>query len=80
MSRFNTDQHVCLSLSTSLTVESLKLLSNKETLLRTMLVNTLIKVFREFASKSIKDKVAQSDSTFDDYDSKFEMVQWDKYN
>ncbi|KAF0487085.1 e3 ubiquitin-protein ligase [Gigaspora margarita] len=74
------DQLVRFSSSIYLTVESLKLLINKKTLLRTTLVDTLIKVSREFASKSIKAKVAQLNSTFDDYDSKFEIVQWDAYN
>lgn len=74
------DQLVRLSSSSYLTVENLKLLINEKTLLRTILVDTLINISREFAFRSIKAKAAQLNSTFNDYDSKFEMAQWDAYN
>ncbi|CAG8435114.1 11795_t:CDS:10, partial [Scutellospora calospora] len=72
------DQLARLSSSAYFKVENLILLIKKETLLRTTLVDTLINVSKEFATRSVKTKMAQLESIFDDYDVKFEIIQWDK--
>ncbi|KAF0511310.1 e3 ubiquitin-protein ligase [Gigaspora margarita] len=74
------DQLTRLSSSAYFTVENLKLTINDETTLRTTLVNALIDVSKDFAIRSVKAKAAQLESTSDDYDAKFEIVQWDASN
>ncbi|CAG8842712.1 4540_t:CDS:2, partial [Gigaspora margarita] len=74
------DQLTRLSSSAYFTVENLKLMIKDETTLRTTLVNTLIDVSKDFATRSVKAKAAQLESTSDDYDIKFEIVQWDASN
>ncbi|CAG8503791.1 15158_t:CDS:10 [Dentiscutata erythropus] len=70
------DQLFRLSSNTCLTVENLKLLINEKTL-RTTLVELLIEVSKEFATRSVKTKAAQLESTCDDYEAKFKIAQWD---
>ncbi|CAG8812694.1 15356_t:CDS:2, partial [Cetraspora pellucida] len=75
------DQLTRLSSSVYFTVENLKLIIKDETRLRTTLVDRLIDVSKEFATRSVKTKEAQLESTsaYDD-DTKFEIVQWDASN
>ncbi|CAG8728362.1 3811_t:CDS:2, partial [Racocetra persica] len=74
------DQLIRLSSSAYFTVENLKLMMNDETLIRTTLVDTFIDVSKYFATRSVKAKAAQLESTSDDNDTKFEIVQWDASN
>ncbi|CAG8784777.1 21782_t:CDS:2, partial [Dentiscutata erythropus] len=74
------DQLSRLSSSAYFTVENLKLMIKDETLLRTTLVKTLIDVSKEFATRSLKTKEAQLESTSDYYKAKFEIIQWDVSN
>ncbi|CAG8812065.1 26950_t:CDS:2, partial [Dentiscutata erythropus] len=74
------NQLIRLSSSAYFTVENLKLMIKDETLLRTTLVKTLIDISKEFATRSVKTKAAQLESTSDDYEAKFEIVQWDASN
>ncbi|KAF0498185.1 e3 ubiquitin-protein ligase [Gigaspora margarita] len=69
------DQLTRLSSSAYFTVENLKQMIKNETTLRTTLVNTFIDVSKDFATRSVKAKAAQLESTSDDYDAKFEIVQ-----
>ncbi|CAG8812591.1 24865_t:CDS:2, partial [Cetraspora pellucida] len=75
------DQFTRLSSIVYFTVENLKLIIKDETRLRTTLVDRLIDVSKEFATRSVKTKEAQLESTlaYDD-DTKFEIVQWDASN
>ncbi|RIB16990.1 hypothetical protein C2G38_2038117 [Gigaspora rosea] len=72
------DQLTRLSSSAYFTVENLMI--KDETTLRSTLVNSLIDVSKDFATRSVKAKTAQLESTSDDYDAKFETVQWDASN
>ncbi|CAG8622490.1 10298_t:CDS:2, partial [Gigaspora margarita] len=74
------DQLTRLSSSAYFTVENLKQMIKNEMTLRTTLVNTFIDVSKDFATRSVKAKAAQLESTSDDYDAKFEIVQWDASN
>ncbi|PKY44130.1 hypothetical protein RhiirA4_458302, partial [Rhizophagus irregularis] len=75
------DQLVRLSSSQFFTVDNLKLMV-KETNIRTLIVNTLIDVSKDFATRSIKTKEAQLESmTADDENARLgTIVQWDDSN
>ncbi|CAG8735355.1 6859_t:CDS:2, partial [Cetraspora pellucida] len=75
------DQLTHLSSRVYFSVENLKLIIKNETRLRTTLVDRLIDVSKEFATRLVKAKEAQLQSTsaYDD-DTKFEIVKWDVSN
>ncbi|CAG8715039.1 15672_t:CDS:2, partial [Cetraspora pellucida] len=74
------DQLVRLSSSSFFECENLKLMI-KDTNIRTTLVNTLIDVSKDFATRSIKTKAAQLVSTSTDENARLgTIVQWDDSN
>ncbi|CAG8523422.1 10645_t:CDS:10, partial [Racocetra fulgida] len=74
------DQLVRLSSSSFFECENLKLMI-KDTNIRTTLVNTLIDVSKDFATRSVKTKVEQLISTSTDENARLgTIVQWDDSN
>ncbi|CAG8529600.1 39208_t:CDS:10, partial [Gigaspora margarita] len=74
------DQLVRLSSSSFFECENLKLMI-KDTNIRSTLVSTLIDVSKDFATRSIKTKAAQLESTSTDEDTRLgTIVQWDDSN
>ncbi|RIB19825.1 hypothetical protein C2G38_2141452 [Gigaspora rosea] len=74
------DQLVRLSSSSFFECENLKLMI-KDTNIRSTLVSTLIDVSKDFATRSVKTKAAQLESTSTDEDTRLgTIVQWDDSN
>ncbi|CAG8774789.1 10358_t:CDS:1, partial [Dentiscutata heterogama] len=74
------DQLVRLSSSSFFECENLKLMI-KDTNIRSTLVSTLIDVSKDFATRSVKTKAAQLESTSTDEDARLgTIVQWDDSN
>ncbi|CAJ0901056.1 6354_t:CDS:10 [Entrophospora sp. SA101] len=74
------DQLVRLSSSSFFKVENIRLMVNDKCGVRTTLVQTLIDVSKDFATKSIKTRSAQTKSLQNKEDELSTIVQWDDSN